>query len=89
MAEEKELTKEERAEKWKEYVREEVNSYLDAFLDLAGEGNIGVKYVHPNKAVYEDGTSEPDTAKAEGVQLLLNFKFEKALFFTDEEGFTK
>ena len=79
--------RQESAEEWKKYVREEVNAYLDAFLDLASEGNIGVKYAFADKSVYEDGTVEPDTKEAQGVQMLLNFKFESPLYFTDEDGF--
>lgn len=77
------------AEDWKNYVREEVNAYLDSFLEIASEGTIGVKYAFPAESTYEDGSVAAYSKKeAHGVQLLLNFKFESPLYFTDEEGFS-
>jgi hypothetical protein len=90
MAEEKnEKTKEQLAEEWKAYVRDEVNAHLDAFLDIASEGTIGIKYDFVDKAVYEDGSAEPDIKQASGVNLVLKLNFETPLFFTDEEGYTE
>jgi hypothetical protein len=78
------------AEEWKKYVREEVNAYLDSFLELSDEGNIGVKYNFAAKGYNEDETvAEHNTKEALGVQLILNFKFEESLHFTDEEGFVE
>lgn len=89
MAEEKtEKTREELAEEWKEYVRSEVNAHLDAFLDLASDGTIGIKYDFATKAEYEDGSTEPDVKQATGVNLVLKLNFETPLYFTDKDGYS-
>lgn len=69
------MTKEESAELWKGYVREQVTLHLEKFLSNAVSGNIGVKYKHPIRQMLETG---PDfiTNKANGVQLSLVFEFE-------------
>jgi len=77
------------AEDWKDYVRKEISAYLDSFLDIASEGNIGVKYKHYVISTYENGRIDYDKNQAIGVQLLLDFKFETPLFFTDENGVLK
>ena len=89
MSEKEELTKEEAVEQWKEYVRDEVNTYLDSFLEIADKGTIGVKYAFADLNTYEDGSSDPDHKEANGVQLTLVFEFEKPLYFTNEDGFVE
>ena len=82
--------RQEAAEKWKEWVRSEINSYLDTFLDVSDKGTIGVKYAFAPKGINEDGSvAEHDKREAHGVQVVLAFEFEEPLFFTDEEGFTE
>jgi len=78
------------AEKWKDYVRSEVNAMLDSFLEVADKGTIGVKYDFVAKGLNEDGSvAEHNTKEARGVQVVLSLEFEKSLYFTDEEGFTE
>ena len=92
MVEEKEnleITKEQSAAFWKNYVREQVWLHLEKFLENAISGNIGVKYSHPVLQVLETGP-EYATNKADGVNLSLVFKFEEVIdlnedVFKDEE----
>ena len=86
MADEKEnleLTKEESAELWKRYVREQVWLHLEKFLENAISGNIGVKYSHPVKEMLETGP-EYDPNKADGVQLNLVFEFEDVIDLNED-----
>ena len=75
------------AEAWRGYVRKEINSYLDSFLEIADKGTIGVKYAFRETGHNEDGSvAAVDIKEAKGVQLLINFEFETPLYFTNEEG---
>lgn len=83
------MTKEESAELWKNYVREQVWLHLEKFLENAINGNIGVKYRHPILQMLETGP-EYTTNKADGVTLSLMFEFEKEIdldndVFADED----
>ena len=81
----KTLTKEESANLWKNYVREQVWLHLEKFLENAISGNIGVKYIHPILQVLETGP-EYITNKAKGVHLSLLFDFENEIDL-DEDVF--
>lgn len=59
---------------WDEYVRGEVNSYLNTFLPEAETGNVGIKYSHPIKEKLETGIVY-DEDKIAGVEIRLVFKF--------------
>jgi hypothetical protein len=73
-----EMTKEEIADAWSNWVRSEVNAALDIYLARAVEGNIGVKYgahvVEETEAgkVYDD-------SKADSVMINILFNFEEPL----------
>jgi len=76
MAEEKiEMTDEERAESWENYVREEVNAILDLYLADASAGNIGIKYGHPEIGTMEDGSKIFDDKKINVVAVTMVLKF--------------
>ena len=59
---------------WDQYVREEVNTLLNAYLPSAVSGNVGIKYKRP---VLEELESGPvyDEEKASAVQVVLVFDF--------------
>lgn len=79
-----EPTKEEMAQMWEAYVRNELNTLLDVYLPIAVEGTVGIKYVHPVSATYETHT-EYDKAKAAGVQLSVVFTFAEPMDMPKEE----
>lgn len=74
----KEMTKEERAEAWANYVRTEVNSALNIYLDKAISGHINVRYYPHVTEVLESGPQTDDN-KADGVLLSIVFEFEEPL----------
>jgi len=72
----KEMTKEDTAKAWEEYVRKEMNSILDAYLPLAGRGDIGIRYGSPILGTMEDGSDIIDLGKADAVAVTLILRFE-------------
>jgi hypothetical protein len=73
-----EMTTEERAEAWTKWVRSEVNSALDIYLDRAISGHINVRYYPHVIEMLESGPQTDDT-KADGVLLSIVFEFENPL----------
>jgi len=79
------ITPEERAAAWENYVRTEVNAILDTFLPESISGNVGVKYEHPVKEVSaKTGKTIVDEKKAIGVYLSIMFEFAAPIEFFDE-----
>ena len=76
-----EMTPEERADAWAKWVRSEVNSALDIYLDKAISGNINVRYYPHVIEVQEAGPLTDDT-KADGVLLSIVFEFEEPIDLT-------
>jgi hypothetical protein len=76
-----EMTPEEKAAAWSEWVRSEVNAALDIYLDKALSGNINVKYFPHVTEVLETGPVF-NTNKADGVLLSVEFTFEEAIDLT-------
>lgn len=78
------MTAEEMAQAWEQYVRDEVNAYLDTFLPEAVNGNVGVVYKRPIKEI-DVKTGEPvfEENKAVAVDIHLVFEFPKAIEFFD------
>jgi len=83
--EERELTKEERALKWMNYVSAEVNALLAMFLPVSKEGVVGVRYKPAVVEVLETGPVY-DNSKAEGVEIRLVFNFEEKVSITPSEA---
>lgn len=73
-----ELSPEEKAEAWAEWVRSEVNSALNIYLDKAMSGNINVKYYPHLVEMLESGPVLDDT-KADGVLLSIVLEFEEPI----------
>lgn len=82
--EEKELTEEEKAVKWMNYVSDEVNALLALFLPVSKEGVVGVKYKPAVVEVLETGPVY-DNSKAEGVEIRLVFNFDKKISIPPSE----
>jgi len=82
--EEKELTEEERAVKWMNYVSDEVNALLAIFLPISKEGVVGMKYKPSVVEILETGPVYDDT-KAEGVEIRLIFNFEEKIEIPSKE----
>ncbi len=70
-----ELTAEEKAEAWSQYVRSDVIALLDTFLPKAIKSNIGLKYKPLVVEVLETGEVLDET-KATGAVLMVDFTFE-------------
>jgi len=83
MAEKKkieDLTEEEKAAIWVDYVKSEVMAYLDFFLPACKTGNIGIRYEHPVvKKTQSPPSIKYDETKATGFTINLVFDFEEAL----------
>jgi hypothetical protein len=80
------LTPEEMAKAWENYVRNEVNTLLDIFLPEAVSGNVGVIYSHPVKEVSaKTGESIVDKDKATAVDIHIVLDFPEAIQFFDEK----
>lgn len=73
-----EMTSEEKAEAWANWVRAEVNSALDIYLSKALSGHINVRYYPKIVEMLESGPVTDDT-KASGVLLSIVFEFEEPL----------
>lgn len=82
--EEKELTEEERAVKWMNYVADEVNSLLAMFLPISKEGVVGMKYKPAVIEVLESGPVY-NNKKASGVEIRLVFNFEESIAIPPDE----
>jgi len=76
-----ELSPEEKAKMWGQWVRSEVNAALDVYLDKALSGNINVKY-YPHIVEVEEGGPVTDDTKADGVLLSIVFEFETPIDLT-------
>jgi len=77
-SEQKELTPEERAIKWMNYVTGEVSALLAVFLPISKEGVVGRKYKPVLIETLETGPVY-DNNRAEGVEIRLVFNFEEAI----------
>ena len=80
-----ELTNEEKAKAWENWVRSEVNSVLDIYLEKAIRGNINVRYYPHIIEVLESGPVT-DQNKADSVLLSIVFDFEEPIDLTKERG---
>lgn len=69
-----EMSPEERAEAWSNWIRAGVNSYLDVFLPEAKDGNINVIY-KPHVLEVQECNTLLDPDKADGVVITLDFNF--------------
>lgn len=72
------LTLEERADAWVKWVKGEVNSALDIYLDMAISSNINVRY-YPHVIETQESGPVTDTTKADGVLLSIELEFEKPI----------
>lgn len=80
------MTPEELAKAWEEYVRNEVNTLLDIFLPEAVSGNVGVIYSRPVKEVSaKTGEAIVDKDKATAVDIHLVLEFPEPIQFFDEK----
>jgi len=73
-----ELTAEERAAAWMGYVKAEVNTALDIFLEKSKIGNIGISYM-PHVVERLDTGDELDEDRADGVVITVVLEFEEPL----------
>ncbi len=73
-----ELSDTEKAEAWAIWVRSEVNSALDIYLEKAKSGHINIRYYPHVTEVLESGAQTDDT-KADGVLLSIVFEFEEPI----------
>lgn len=81
MAEEEktEMTKEEQAKLWEDYVRNEVNTLLDIYLKDAVAGNVGIRYGHPEISLMEDGTKLFDENRINVAAITVVLRFEEPI----------
>lgn len=70
-----EMTSEEKAEAWSNWIRAGVNSYLDTFLPEAKDGHINVIY-KPHVIEVQECNTLLDQDKADGVVITLDFNFD-------------
>ena len=70
---------------WKDKVREELIEIIDKFLDVSEKGGWGIKYHHPIKEKYEDGSIVYNEDKINGVDLFIQFGFENKLVAAKEQ----
>ena len=75
------MSDEEKAQAWANWVRSEVNAALDIYLPMALSGNINVKYYPHVIEVLESGPSLNEN-KADGVLLSIVFDFETPIDLT-------
>jgi hypothetical protein len=78
----KDLSPEEKAQAWEDWVRSEVNAALDIYLPKAISGNINVRYYPHVVEVLESGP-QTDDSKADGVLLSIVFDFENPIDLTE------
>ena len=76
-----EMTDEEKAAAWANWVRSEINAALDIYLPRAVSGNINVKYLPHVVEMLETGPTTDDN-KADGVLLSIMFNFEEPIDLT-------
>lgn len=80
------LSPEEIAAAWEQYVRDEVNSLLDIFLPEAINGNVGVMYERPIKKVdVKTGQRISEDNKATAVDIHIVFEFPKPIEFFEDK----
>lgn len=72
------MTSEERAIEWVAWVKSQVNSTLDFYLEKALSSNINVKYIPHTIEVLESGPVYSDNT-IDGVVLSLEINFEKPM----------
>lgn len=70
-------------EQWEADVKERLNEYIDNMLAIAKDCNMGTKYLHPVKDVFETHV-DYDTSKIDGAELRIVFNFVEAI---DKENF--
>ena len=73
-----ELSDTEKGEAWASWVRSEVNSALDVYLEKSKSGHINVKY-YPHIVEQLESGPQTDDTKADGVQLTVILEFEKPI----------
>jgi hypothetical protein len=76
-----ELSSEDKAAAWCNWVRSEVNAALDIYLVEAMNGHINIKY-HPHVVEILETGPVIDDSKADGVTISIAFEFEKSLDLT-------
>lgn len=74
----KDMTDEEKANAWMNWVKSEVMAVLNIYLPHSIDSNIGLKYIPHVVEKLETGDVIDDT-KADAVELRLVFKFEKPI----------
>ena len=80
------LSAEEVAAAWEQYVRDEVNALLDTFLPEAINGNVGVLYKRPTGHVDPNTLQKmPDNKKATAVDIHIVFEFPEPIEFFDDK----
>jgi len=73
-----ELTPEEKAQAWADWVRSEVEAALNIYLPVAKSGHININY-YPHVVETLDTGDVLDKSKADGVLLSIIFEFEKPI----------
>lgn len=61
-------------EEWETEVKEKLLEYIDNMLKVAQDCNMGTRYFHPVKEVFETHT-EYDKSKINGAEIRVVFKF--------------
>jgi hypothetical protein len=79
------LTPKERAEAWAKWVRSEVNSALDIYLEKALSGQINVRY-YPHVIEMQESGPVTDDTKADGVLLSIVFQFEEPISLNESRA---
>lgn len=75
------MSDEEKAKAWMNYVRNGVNSLLDVYLPVSKDGNIGIRYTPHEVEKLESGPVYDDT-KADSVLISIVFKFDEPIDLT-------
>lgn len=65
-------------EEWEAEVKARLNEYIDNMLAIAKDCNMGTKYLHPVKDVYETHI-DYDESKIDGAELRIVFNFVEAI----------
>lgn len=61
-------------EKWEELVKASIMDYIESFVGIAKDCNMGTRYFHPVKEQFESH-AEFDETKIDGVELRIVFNF--------------
>jgi hypothetical protein len=75
------MSKEEKAQAWSNWVRHEINALLDMYLPVSNEGDINIQYHYAVKEVFENGPEYHDSL-ADAVMITMVFKFSELMDIT-------